>query len=143
MAIDILVYDNAVHRQQVTELLSTVFGYEAAHNSPDRVIDEKVRHNDGLFFVAGQGGKIIGTAMAGYDGHRGWIYSIAVHPDRRSMGIGSHLLNVAVDALKGMGCRKVNLQILAENEGVKQFYLANGFEVEPRVSMGKRLYQGG
>ena len=72
--ITILPYSDAAHRAQVIALWETVFGYEAAHNQPALVIDKKIAIDDGLFFVARSGADIIGTVMAGYDGHRGWIY---------------------------------------------------------------------
>ena len=77
--------------------------------------------------------------MAGYDGHRGWIYSLAVHPKQRQQGVGSMLLAFAEQSLVRLGCFKVNLQILETNEAVRKFYEANGFAVEARLSMGKRL----
>jgi ribosomal protein S18 acetylase RimI-like enzyme len=77
--------------------------------------------------------------MAGYDGHRGWIYSVAVSTAHRRRGIGSQLVRMAERALATMGCVKVNLQIMEGNEHVTAFYAALGFSVEKRVSMGKRL----
>lgn len=139
-AINIVDFDDASHRHQVVSLWQTVFGYEAAHNSPELVIENKIQHGDGLFFVAETDRRVIGTVMAGYDGHRGWIYSISVHPDYQHHGIGSRLLASALEKLDSLGCLKVNLQILAENEAVIKFYQANGFEIEPRISMGKKLY---
>ena len=55
--------------------------YETDHNVPGLVVDKKLEFGDGLFFVALRELTVIGTIMAGYDGHRGWIYSIAVAPD--------------------------------------------------------------
>lgn len=136
----IVEYDNSEHRDQVVALWQTVFGYEAAHNSPEVVIDKKRQTNDGLFFVSKMKDRVVGTVMAGYDGHRGWIYSIAVHPEKQKQGIGSDLLGFAQGKLERLGCLKVNLQIMEGNEAVQKFYLANGFSVEPRVSMGKKLY---
>ena len=133
-------YDDASHREEVMALWRTVFGYDAAHNDPGRAIDMKLQVRDGLFFVALVEDRVVGTAMAGYDGHRGWIYSIAVHPDCRRKGLGSALLQNAMEKLLDRGCMKVNLQILQENQSVKRFYEANGFSVEERVSMGKKLY---
>jgi ribosomal protein S18 acetylase RimI-like enzyme len=100
----------------------------------------KIKNKDGLFFVAEKNQYIIATVMAGYDGHRGWIYSIAVHPDYRKQGIGSDLLTFIQGKLTSLGCLKVNLQIMEGNEAVQKFYKANGFSVEQRVSMGKKLY---
>ena len=77
--------------------------------------------------------------MAGYDGHRGWIYSLAVHHNQRNQGIASDLLKHAENQLIDRGCMKINLQILAGNESVQAFYKANGYSVEQRVNMGKRV----
>ena len=140
MKMDIDVYNDALHREQVIELWHLVFGYEAGHNAPDRVIDMKLQHADELFFVALKEKKVIGTMMAGYDGHRGWIYSVAVHPDERKQNIGSEMLLFTQRRLERLGCMKINLQILGDNKAVKDFYEANGFSVEDRVSMGKKLY---
>ncbi|BDQ33944.1 GNAT family acetyltransferase [Pseudodesulfovibrio portus] len=136
--ITIILYDDAVHRNQVTDLWENVFGYPADYNAPEVVIDRKIAVDD-LLFVAVEGGAVVGTVMAGYDGHRGWIYSLAVRTDSRSRGIGSMLLAAAEQALAGQGCIKVNLQILDSNAGACRFYEANGYGVEARISMGKKL----
>lgn len=60
---------NAAHRSQVVGLWETVFGYEAAHNNPSLVIDKKIEVDDQLFFVAVADSAVVGTIMAGYDGH--------------------------------------------------------------------------
>jgi len=132
-------YVDAVHRSQVVTLWETVFGYEAAHNNPSLVIDKKVEVNDQLFFVAVAGVSVVGTIMAGYDGHRGWIYSVAVAPSHRRQGIGSRLVSHAEKALTDKGCMKINLQIIESNERVVAFYSSLGYSVEKRVSMGKRI----
>ena len=137
----ITAYDNIKHREQVISLWKDVFGYEASHNAPDIVIGKKVDFNDGLFFVAVDNDNVIGTVMAGYDGHRGWIYSIAVSTDYRKKGLGSALLSFAEEKLSEKGCMKINLQIMEGNEPVEDFYLSNGFQTEKRISMGKRLTQ--
>jgi ribosomal protein S18 acetylase RimI-like enzyme len=92
-----------------------------------------------LFFVAECDGEVIGTVMAGYDGHRGWIYSLAVKPEARSRGTGRQLIRHAETALARAGCAKVNLQVVDENKGVVEFYRKAGYAVEPRISMGKLL----
>jgi ribosomal protein S18 acetylase RimI-like enzyme len=132
---------NTVHRGQVTALWEAVFGYEAAHNDPGLVIDKKCAVGDELFFVALADGAVVGTVMAGYDGHRGWIYSVAVSPSRRRQGIGSRLLSHAERALISRGCMKINLQIMEGNESVVAFYSCLGYSVEKRVSMGKRIIE--
>ena len=78
--------------------------------------------------------------MGGYDGHRGWIYSVAVVPERRSLGIGTALIRKLEAELARRGCLKINLQVRESNVGVMDFYRKLGYEVDPVVSMGKRLY---
>ncbi len=77
--------------------------------------------------------------MAGYDGHRGWFYAIAVDPDCRRSGIGAALVRQARARLERLGCRKINLQIRARNEAVATFYQSLGTEVEPNTSMGREF----
>lgn len=132
-------YSNEHHRRCVVELWETVFGYETAHNTPSVAIDKKLVAADGLFFVALSGNEVVGTVLAGYDGHRGWLYSVAVHPSHRRKGIGMKLIRHAEDAFTARGCMKINLQIVSSNESVKTFYESLGYSVEPRISMGKKI----
>lgn len=76
--------------------------------------------------------------MAGYDGHRGWLYAVAVCQSHQGSGVGRALVNHAEAALKGRGCLKVNLQV-REGNPVAGFYAGLGYEVEPHISMGKVL----
>ena len=141
MNFEITDFENNKHRDQVISLWKDAFGYEASHNFPDIVIDKKVEFNDGLFFVAIDNDTVIGTVMAGYDGHRGWIYSMVVSQVYRKKGLGSALLSFAEGRLSAKGCMKINLQIMEGNELVEAFYLANGYLAEKRTSMGKCLTQ--
>lgn len=132
-------FENSTHRNQVIALWGKVFGYESAHNSPGLAIDKKIEVDDGLFFVAIREMAVVGTIMSGYDGHRGWIYSVAVHPEYRKRGLGSRLVSHAEGVLRDRGCMKINLQITEGNESVAAFYSSLGYSMERRVSMGKRL----
>jgi len=78
--------------------------------------------------------------MGGYDGHRGWIYSVAVQPDFRRDGIGTALCQQLEEELRNRGCLKVNLQVRSDNWNVIAFYQSLGFDFEDRISLGKRLY---
>jgi ribosomal protein S18 acetylase RimI-like enzyme len=102
------------------------------------MIEAKLQVDDKIF-VAEDKGQIVVACMAGYDGHRGWLYSVAVNPDQRRRGIGQELIRFAVKALKEIGCIKVNLQIRASNHEVRAFYESLGFGVEERISMGALL----
>ena len=133
-----MLYGDQAHRAEVIRLWENVFGYEAAHNSPSLAIDRKLAIQDGLFFVATQEGRVTGSVLAGYDGHRGWLYSVAVHPDYRHKGLGTALVHHAEAALTERGCVKINLQIADGNEEVSAFYASLGYATEKRISMGKR-----
>ena len=127
-------------RDSVITLLKQVFNIKYVHNDPELSIDMKVKHSKDLLFVAEEDNLIIGTVMAGFDGHRGWIYSLAVNPDFRRKGIGSQLMKKAINELKSLGCLKVNLQIEKDNFDVVSFYEKIGFSTEDRISMGMKLY---
>ena len=141
MNIEINEFDAGQHQPQVIDLWKRVFDYRASHNDPELVIKKKIEFNDGLFFVATKDQAVIGTIMAGYDGRRGWIYAMAVAPEYQKQGVGSSLLSFVEEKLRQRGCLKVNLQIMNDNLGVKDFYRSQGYSVEKRISMGKRLYQ--
>lgn len=136
---EIMEYNNVKHRDPVVALWKDTFGYKTARNDPEFVIDQKIALRDGLFFVAAHQDGIVGTVMAGYDGHRGWIYAMAVHPEHRKKGIASLLLSHAERRLASLGCVKINLQILKGNEDVQRFYRFNGYAPEDRISMGKEI----
>jgi ribosomal protein S18 acetylase RimI-like enzyme len=139
--IAIAQFQDAIHRNQVVALWETVFHYDTPHNRPGLVLDKKLAVQDELFFVALSNNQVVGTIMAGYDGHRGWIYSVAVSPSHRRQHIGSRLVSHAERALTAKGCVKINLQIMEGNESVSAFYASLGFRIEKRISMGKPIPQ--
>lgn len=105
-------------------------------------IERKLAAQDGLFWVGevtGLQAPLIGTVMAGYDGHRGWLYSLGVHPDCRGQGHGRALLRHAEDALRVHGCPKINLQVMATNAAGIAFWRANGYLQDEVLSFGRRL----
>jgi ribosomal protein S18 acetylase RimI-like enzyme len=123
----------------VIALWTEVFAYTAAHNLPAQIIRDKLAVQRELFFVAIDQGAVVGTVLGGYDGHRGWIYSLAVTPRARRHGVGTALMRRVEDELAKRGCAKVNLQVLASNAATVAFYKKLGYAVEERVSMGKLL----
>lgn len=114
-------------------------GLVVAHNSPWRDIERKLRQRPDWLIVGEAGGCLIASCMVGYDGHRGWINYLAVHPDQQRKGIGRQLMDHAEGLLREAGCPKINLQIRATNSAVVTFYESLGFKQDPVVSMGKRL----
>ncbi len=123
----------------VAELWRQVFPGSPSWNHPETDIQRKLSVQRELFLVAALGSEIVGTAMAGYDGHRGWVYYVAVSPRHRRQGIGTALMRNVEQRLASLGCPKLNLQVRASNHEVVSFYENLGYEVEERISMGKRL----
>jgi len=124
----------------VIALWNEVLPDSAPHNDPATAIRNKLAVERDLFFVAVVDEAVVGTVMGGYDGHRGWVYSVAVLPRQRRRGIGAALVRRLLAALAERGCLKVNLQVRTWNTEVIPFYESLGFRVEEIISMGKRLY---
>ena len=127
-------------KESVISLWKEVFNPNQYHNDPEVAINMKNKCNDNLFFIAEEDNQIIGSVIAGFDGHRGWLYYLAVHPSYRRKGIGTLLVRKALKELEKLDCLKVNLQIHGDNKTVIDFYEKNGFLLEERISMGKKLY---
>lgn len=125
-------------QHQVAALWETVLPDSQPHNQPEVVLAKKLAVDD-LIFVAEEDARVVGTTIAGWDGHRGWLYSVAVLPDCQRRGIASQLVQEALAALRLLGCDKVNLQVRTGNEAVIAFYESLNFSVEGRTSMGFKL----
>lgn len=82
---------------------------------------------------------VVGAAMVGYDGHRGWVNYLAVDESRRGEGIGAALMAEAERLLVERGCPKLNLQVRSTNQGVIDWYRSLGYEPDHAVGLGKRL----
>ena len=93
-----------------------------------------------LFFVAIHHKDLLGTCMAGFDGHRGWIYYLAVNPNFQKRGIGKALIHHAEIALKKLRCSKVLLMVADENIEVSNFYKNLNFETSPVKVFGKKIH---
>ena len=128
-------------RAGLLALWTEIFPASSPHNDPVTSLDKKLRTDPDLLLVSVKEGVVVGSVMGGYDGHRGWIYSLAVKPSLRRQGIASALMREIEEKLRERGCLKVNLQVLASNTKVIALYEELDFHVEERVSMGKKLYK--
>ncbi len=137
---EIRVFDEA-DGPAVIALWKQVFDYPEPRNDPAAIIRRKLAAQRDLFFVAVADGKVVGTVMGSYDGHRGWIYSLAVDPEHHRQKLGTALLRHVEKVLAGQGAPKINLQVLPSNAGAIAFYEQLGYRVEERVSMGKVVEQ--
>lgn len=129
--------------QAVAALWRRVFPDSPPWNVPEEDIRRKLSVQRDLFLVAMRGSELVGTAMAGYDGHRGWVYYLAVSPEHRRQGVGRALMKRVEESLAEMSCPKLNLQVRASNAQAVSFYRHLGYDVEDRISMGKRLEKEG
>ncbi len=136
----LIVPYEARHFAGVDALWRETFPADPEWNRADVEIPEKMRFQPGLFFIAEARGEVIGTTMGGYDGHRGWLYAVAVKAACRGAGVGSALIAEAEARLKMLGCQKINLQIREGNDEAAAFYRRRGYELEFRTSMGKRSH---
>jgi ribosomal protein S18 acetylase RimI-like enzyme len=128
-------------KNAVVKLWEEVFHYTAPYSRPERALKLKLKQKDGLLFVADAGRDgVAGTVMAGFDGHRGWIYSLAVREGTREKGIGTSLMLRAEKELKKRGAPKIKLQIMPSNKKVVKFYEKLGYSVDRLISMGKRTH---
>lgn len=108
-------------------------------NDPDKDISRKLAVQPDLFFVGETNGKVIASAMAGYDGHRGSVFYLAVSPQYQGRGCGKLMMQKVESALKAMDCPKLNIVVRSSNEKVLEFYGHLGYATDDVVSLGKRL----
>jgi ribosomal protein S18 acetylase RimI-like enzyme len=110
-------------------------------NNPKRDIERKLKVNPELFLIGLLDGKVIATAMGGYEGHRGWVYYLAVDPLYQRRGLGRQIMKVLEDKLIALGCPKINLMIRTDNLSAVPFYNSIGYKTDDIISMGKRLIE--
>lgn len=110
-------------------------------NNPQQDIARKCADSPELFFVGRTNGHLVASCMAGYDGHRGWIYYLAVHPDYQRRGYAAQLVAHAERRLSDLGCPKIDLMVRDNNDRVIEFYRAIGYDRDPVVVLSKRLSQ--
>lgn len=134
--ITIAIYEPQ-HFEGVKALWKEAFPEDRPWNAAEVAIPAKLMCQPELFLVALDGDQVIGSVIAGYTGHRGWIDRIATRLSHRGLNVGGTLITEAETRLKGMGCVKVNLQVLASNAPATGFYKRMGYAVEDRISMSK------
>ena len=117
-------------------------GLTRAWNDPykDIAFAREGRHSAVL--VLERNGRIVASAMAGHDGHRGMLYYVAVDPALRGQGLGKAAVKAAEAWLGAQGVWKVNLLGRAENAAVTGFYEALGYEANPVMCMARKIGSG-
>ncbi len=109
-------------------------------NDPVKDIQRKLKVNPELFLVASTAdNRIVGSIMGGYEGHRGWMNYLAVHPSQQKTGLGKQLVRKIEKELTELGCPKINLQVRTTNTDVIDFYESLGYSKDNAIGLGKRL----
>jgi ribosomal protein S18 acetylase RimI-like enzyme len=108
-------------------------------NDPHKDIARKLQVQRELFLVAEEGGAIVASVMAGYEGHRGWVNYLAVDAAHRRGGLGARLMRHVEDLLLARGCPKLSLLVRTSNADVLAFYRALGYAQDDAIPLGKRL----
>jgi len=108
-------------------------------NNPYADIARKLADSPELFFAGRIDERLVASCMAGYDGHRGWIYYLAVQPSAQRSGYAARLIAHCEDTLRELGCPKIDLMVRNSNQAVIAFYQAIGYDLDPVVVLSKRL----
>jgi ribosomal protein S18 acetylase RimI-like enzyme len=89
--------------------------------------------------VARDGDAIAASVMVGFDGHRGWVYYLAVAPERQREGLGRTMMTAAEGWLRERGVPKIQLMVREDNDAALGFYAALGLERQKVVTLGRFL----
>jgi ribosomal protein S18 acetylase RimI-like enzyme len=111
----------------------------AGANDPAADIDFCVQSKDADILIGEQAGRLIASIMVGHDGHRGWIYYVAVDPSLQKSGLGRDMVAAGEAWLKARGAPKAQLMIRETNTQVEAFYARLGYKTIPRLVMQKVL----
>ena len=108
-------------------------------NDPAGDIAFARRGTNATILIGRHENKIAATAMVGHDGHRGWVYYVAVDPDTQGKHFGRAIMAAAEDWLRGQGVAKVMLMVRPDNTKVQAFYDKLGYDPQERVIYAKWL----
>jgi ribosomal protein S18 acetylase RimI-like enzyme len=127
-------YDDAI------ALWTGVEGVEVCEGDSREEIAEYLQRNPGLSRVAEADGKIVGAALCGHDGRRGWIYHLAVASTHRRLKVGQALLDSCVNGLRNAGLKRAIILVAGDNPAGHEFWLRNGWEdIDGAVAMTLEL----
>jgi ribosomal protein S18 acetylase RimI-like enzyme len=108
-------------------------------NNPAADIALARRGPNSAILIGRDGDAMVATALVGHDGHRGWVYYVAVDPARREKGFGRAIMNAAEDWLRARGIEKLQLMVRGDNSKVRDFYGSLGYLEQERVLFAKWL----
>ena len=127
-------YDDAV------ALWNSVEGVEVCEGDSREEIAAYLQRNLGLSRVAEVDGRIVGAALCGHDGRRGWIYHLAVASTHRRQKVGQQLLDSCMKGLRNAGLKRAIILVAGDNPAGHQFWLRNGWEnIDGAIAMTREL----
>lgn len=97
------------------------------------------QRNPGTFLVATRGSDVVGSALGGWDGRRGWIYHVATAPGERRTGLATRLVRQVEERLRALGCPKVNVMVTEGNVDGAAFWEALGYARTSARQFGREL----
>lgn len=106
-------------------------------NDPASDIALARRNANSTILVGRTDGAVVATAMVGHDGHRGWVYYVAVDPLRQKQGLGRAIMNAAEQWLRDAGLPKLQLLVRRENAKAGAFYRSIGYEEADTIVFAK------
>ena len=108
-------------------------------NNPAADIAFARKGPNAAILVGRDGQEIVASVLVGHDGHRGWVYYVAVDPDRRHKGYGRIVMDAAEEWLRGRGIEKLQLMVRPDNSQVQAFYQSLGYFEQERIVYAKWL----
>lgn len=106
---------------------------------PKPELTVKLARDPELFLVSVAGSEIAGAILGTWDGRRGWIFRLAVDPAHRRKGIATALVRELEDRFRVLGCPRINLLVLPQNEAGLRFWQDLGYLQVPDVLCTKPL----
>ena len=128
----------ANERDAVVRLWSDA-GLTRPWNDPGADFDRALAGAQSAVLGAFDQGTLAGSAMVGDDGHRGWVYYLAVEVSRRRCGVGGALMAAAENWMLARGVTKLNLMVRQSNQAAAGFYADLGYEEDAVTVLSRRL----
>jgi len=133
-----IIEANIADSEEVVALWRTC-GLVRPWNDPEGDFHLALESPSSTVLIVRQADALAGSAMVGFDGHRGWVYYVAVAEAQRGGGLGRALMAAAEQWLRACGCPKIQLMVRTSNEAAIGFYEALGLERQEVVTLGRFL----